>query len=87
MNLHTSSTSADSSEGPSAAAPVLLVRMCVAQLLGHGAVSQPDLDVGQIPPVRAWSQWDVTHSTFHQSAHVLRAKILTFIAATQITKT
>lgn len=83
IKLHTSSTSADTSERTSAAASVLLIRMCVAQLLCHGAISQPDLDVGQISPVRARSQWDVTHTTFNQSAHVLRAQIVTFISAVQ----
>lgn len=85
MESHTSSTSADSSEGTSAAASILLIGMCVTQLLCHGAISQPDLDVGQISPVRAWSQWDVTHSTFNQSAHVLWAQIITLIPAMQIT--
>lgn len=85
MESHTSSTSADASEGTSAAASVLLIRMCVTQLLCHGAISQPDLDVGQVPPVRAWSQWDVTHSTFNQSTHVLQAQLVTLIPAMQIT--
>lgn len=85
MEHHTSSTSADTSEGTSAAASVLLIRMCVTQLLCHGAISQPDLDVGQISPVRAWSQWDVTHSTFNQSTHVLWAQIAMLIPAMQIT--
>lgn len=84
LKLRTSSTSADASERTGAAASVLLIRVCVAQFLCHGAISQPDLDVGQISPVRAWSQWDVTHSTFHQRAHVLRAQSLTFSAATQL---
>lgn len=84
IKLRTSSTSADASERTGAAASVLLIRVRVAQFLCHGAISQPDLDVGQISPVRAWSQWDVTHSTFHQSAHVLRAQSLTFSPAMQV---
>lgn len=85
MECRTSSTSADASEGTSAAASILLIRMCVTQLLCHGAISQPDLNVGQISPVRAWGQWDVTHSTFNQSTHVLRAQIM-LIPAMQITE-
>lgn len=79
LERRTSGTSADASEGTGAAAAVLLIRMCVTQLLRHGAVSQPDLDVGQIPPVGAWSQRDVTHSTFNQSTHVLRAQMVTLV--------
>lgn len=85
MECRTSSTSADASEGTSAAASILFIRMCVTQLLCHGAISQPDLNVGQISPVRAWGQWDVTHSTFNQSTHVLRAQIM-LIPAMQITE-
>lgn len=45
-SMHTSRTGANTSECTSAAAAVLLVQVCVAQLFGHGAISQPDLDAG-----------------------------------------
>lgn len=72
IHLHTSCTSANTSECISAAASILFVRVCVTKFLGHGAISQPNLKVGQIPPVRAWSEGDVTHPTFNQSTHVLQ---------------
>lgn len=68
----TSRTGANASECAGAAASVLFVQVCVAQLLGHGAVSQPDLDVGQVPPVGPRRQRNVAHAAFDQGAHVLR---------------
>lgn len=70
--LLTSGTSTDASEGAGAAAAILLVSVGVAQLLGHGAIFEANLNVGQISPIRAWSQGNVTHPTLNQSAHVLQ---------------
>lgn len=44
-------TGADPTEGPSAAAAVLLIMVRVAQLPGHGAVREPHLDIRQVAPV------------------------------------
>lgn len=74
LNLHTSCTSANTSECTSATAAILFIRVGVTEFLGHGAISQPNLDVGQISPVGSWSQGDVTHPTFNQSTHVLRTQ-------------
>lgn len=68
---HTSGAGADAPEGAGAAAAVLLVGVSVAELLGHGAVLQPHLQVGQVPPVGARRQRDVLHTTLDQSTHVL----------------
>lgn len=47
----TSSTAAHAPQRARAASAVLLVRVGVAQLLGCGAIAQPHLDVGQVPPI------------------------------------
>ena len=70
----TSGTRANASERAGAAAPVLLVGVRVAEPLGQGAVLQPELQVGQIPPVRTRSKRDLPHAALHQGTHVLNER-------------
>lgn len=62
---------ADAAQGAGAAAAVLALVVGVAELPRGGAVRQPHLDVGQVPPVGAGRQRDVPHPRRHQRAHVL----------------
>ncbi len=70
----TLSTGTHSSQGTGATAPILFVGVCVAKLFCGGAITQPDLNIGQMPPVRARSQRNLAHTGRHQGAHVLQHK-------------
>ena len=48
--------------------PQIVVR--VAQFVGHGAVLEPNADVGQIPPIRARFGGDESDASLDQRSHV-----------------
>lgn len=67
---------ADSPQRTRAAAAVLLLVVRVPQLARGRAVRQPHLDVGQVTPVGAGGQGDVSHPRRDQGAHVLQTPSL-----------
>jgi hypothetical protein len=45
--------------------------MSHSQFLSLGAIGEPSHRVGEVPPIRACCQGDVTHACCHQGAHLL----------------